>query len=95
MQRLVSLFGRLFQCVQFFFCRLNLRLQRLVFLGKEVCIARIQLEELIDILQLAFRIFDFGIDVLEEVSSLVVSPPISIVMPFIRPPANLVSSFLE
>ena len=65
MQRLVSLFGRLFQCVQFFFCRLNLRLQRLVFLGKEVCIARIQLEELIDILQLAFRIFDFGIDVLE------------------------------
>ena len=62
-QGLVCLFGGFLKSVQFFLCGLDLRLQRLIFLGKKVRIARIYLQELVDILQFGLRRPDFLVDI--------------------------------
>ena len=62
---LVCLFGGFLQRIQLLLCRLYLLLQSLILLGQQIGIAGVHLEELVNILQLGFRITDLGVDTLE------------------------------
>ena len=66
LERLIRLLGGFLQRVQLFLGRLNLLLEGFVFLGKQLRVARIELQELFHIFQLGLRIPDFRIDILQS-----------------------------